>query len=228
MEAPDARYIFNRAVVLIALLVACLFAYSFIKKTRRQAAITSELKSITSDSSFFQQFYAEDARKTLVRAVGLIAEANFLGVPPDKSIDRALGVKQEFFASDNEPDEPPVREKIIRNCLRGNYENFLKLGYTADFHTLKVMRDGALPPIPSGPQAGRKPEVATLIAASISPGIEKVVANLEIRPPAEEGRKPTEIEIAAAKQFARDLAAAEIIEEAVRDKILASLSNPAP
>lgn len=228
MEAPSPSYIFTRGVFIIALIVAGLFAYSFIKKQRRQDAITAELKVITSDSSFFQQFYAEEARKTLVRAIGLIAEANFLGVSPEKSIDRALGVKDEFFSSDSETEEPPAREKIIRNCLRGNYDNFLKFGYTADFRTLTAMREGNLPPIPSGPHAGRKPEVASLIDASMLPGIEKVVANLEIRPPVEEGRKPGEIEITAAKQFVRDLAAAQIIEQSVQDRVIETLSKPSP
>lgn len=228
MEAPSPRYILTRAIFLIALLFACLFAYSFIKKEKRKAAIISELQSITSDSSFFQQFYAEDARKTLVRAIGLIAEANSLGVPPDKAINRGMGIKEDFFSSDSERDDPPAREKIIRNCLRGNYENFLKLGYTADFRTLEEMRKGELPGIPTGPHYGRKATIGSLIAPSISPGMDKVVANLEIRPPMEEERKLTDIEIAAAKQFARDLASAQLIEESVKDRIIETLSKQSP
>jgi hypothetical protein len=228
METPSPRYVLSRAIFLVALLFAFLFAYSFFKKEKRKAAIISELQSITSDSSFFQQFYAEDARKTLVRAIGLIAEANTLGVTPDKAIKRGMGIKEEFFSSDSERDEPPVREKIIRNCLRGNYENFLKLGYTADFHTLDAMGKGELPSIPSGPHAGRKAIVGSLIDSSISHGMEKVVANLEIRPPFGEERKPTDIEIAAAKQLARDLAQAQIIEEPVRDRIIEALAKQSP
>jgi hypothetical protein len=228
MQAPSPRYILTRAAFVIALLVALLFAYGFIKKRQRLAAITAGLQSLTSDSSFFQQFYAEDARKSLVRAIGLIAEANQLGMPPDKAIDRGLGIKPKFFENDAAENEAPVREKIIRNCLRGNYENFLKLGYSADFHTLDAMRRGELPPIPAGPHSGRKPEIANLIQPALSPGMEKVVANLEIRPPAEDGGKATDIGIAAAKQLARDLADAWIIEESVRERILEGLSKPAP
>ncbi len=228
MEAPSPRYILTRAAFIIALLVAVLYGFGFVKKFQRRAAITAELQSITSDSSFFQQFYAEDARKSLVRAVGLIAEASSLGVPPEKAIDRGMGIKPGFFENDAERNEPPVREKIIRRCLRGNYENFLKLGYTADFHTLDEMKKGGLPPIPAGPQSGRKPVLANLIDPAISPGMEKVIANLEIRPPAEDGGKLTDIEISAAKQLARDLADARIIEEPARDKILTGLSKVGP
>jgi hypothetical protein len=228
MEAPSPRYIITRAIFILAVIVAGLSGWSFFKKKQRQSAITAELQSITSNSSFFQQFYAEEAKKTLVRAIALIAEAKSLGMSPDKTIDLGLGIKPQFFENDAENDEPSAREKIIRDCLRGNYENFIKLGYTADFHTLDAMRKGELPSIPEGPQTGRKPEIANLIKPEISPGMEKVLANLEIRPPQADGQKPTDIQIAAAKQLARDLTSAQIIEEAVGEKIIEALSKAAP
>jgi hypothetical protein len=228
MEAPGPRYILTRATFLIVMLVAVLYGYSFFKKIQRKSAITTGLQSITSDSSFFRQFYAEDARKSLVRAVGLIAEANALGVPPDKSIDLGMGITTKFFANDYEKEEPPAREKVIRTCLRSNYENFLKLGYKADFHTLDALRKGELPPIPEGPHSGRKPDIGNLISPAISPGMEKVIANLEIRPPQGDDQKPTDIQIAAAKQLARDLADAHVIEEPVLNKILQDLSKTVP
>jgi hypothetical protein len=229
METPSPSYILTRAVFFITLLVAVVCGYSFVKKKQRQAAITAELESITSDSSFFQQFYAEDARKLLVRAIGLIAEANALGIPPDDTITRGMGIKPEFFANDAKHEEPPTREKIIRTCLRANYENFLKLGYLADFHTLEAMKKGELPPIPAGPQYGQKPVIANLISSAISPGMEKVIANLQLRPPQPDTQAPSAIEIAAAKQLANDLSEARLIEEPVRDRILEGLSGkPVP
>ena len=212
----------------ITLLVVVVCGYSFVKKKQRHAAITAELESITSDSSFFQQFYAEDARKSLVRAIGLIAEANLLGVAPDTTISRGMGIQPQFFENDAKHDDPPPRQKIIRACLRANYENFLKLGYKADFHTLEALKDGELPPIPGGPQYGHKPAIANLISPTIAPGMEKVIANLEIRPPQPDDHQPTAIEIAAAKQLACDLSEARLIEDSARDRILKGLSAPAP
>ena len=228
MEAPSARYIITRAVFLIALLIGVLSGYGFLKKKQREKAIFTELNSITSDSSFFRQFYAEDARKTLVRAIGLIAEAETLGSPPDETINRGMGIEEEFFENEMEKEEPPARERIIRSSLRSNFDHVVKLGYKADFHTLDALRRGELPPIPSGPQAGRRPEIHELIPPTLSPGIEKVIANLEIRPPQQEPHKPTDIQTAAAKQLARDLAEAGVIEEPVRDRILEGLSKTAP
>lgn len=227
MESPNIRYILTRTIFLIVVLFAILSGIKYIKKKQRQSAIIAELKSISSDSSFFKQFYQEDAQKTLIRAIALIAEANQLGIPPETAIDRGLGIEEVFFNSNTNPYEPTPREKIIRSSLGSNYENFLKLGYKADFHTLESMRDGALPTLAGGPTAGKKPVIANLIDPSISPGIDKVIANLEIRPPQVENRAPTDIEIAAAKQLTRDLADAKIIEEPVRDRIIEKLSESA-
>lgn len=227
MESPSPRYILTRAIFLITAIFVVLTGIKFVKKKQRQSAIIAELKSISSDSSFFKQFNPEDAQKSLVRAVALIAEAKQLGIPPEKAIDRALGIEEVFFSTDTDPYEPTAREKIIRNSLGSNYENFLKLGYKAEFHTLESMREGKLPTLTEGVSAGKRPVIATLIAPSISPGIDKVIANLEIRPPQMETQPPTDIEIAAAKQLARDLADAKMIEEPARDRIIGKLSEPA-
>lgn len=228
MEAPSPRYILSRAVFLIVTVVVVLAGVSFYKKHQRQSAVIADLKSLASDSSFFQQFYAEEAQKTLIRAVALIAEANTLGIPPDSSINRAIGIETKSFFDEEKPPQPTTREELIRTSLRANYDNFLKLGYVADFHTLEAMKTGSLPVIPDGPEAGKKPVIGTLISAAASPGIEKVIANLEIRPPQPDNRVPSDLEIAAAKQLANSLAEAKLIEEPVRDKIIKGLSKAVP
>ncbi len=225
MDTPSPRYILTRAVFLILAVIVVLYGIRFVKKMQRRAAIVAELRSLSSDSSFFQQFYADAAQKSLIRAIGLIAEANELGIPPETAIKKSQGIETKLFAEDSDNEEPPLKTKIITTSLRANYENFLKLGYQADFHTLQEMKSGKLPPIPSGPESGKNAVVATLIDAAASPGIEKVIANLEIRPPTE-GRTQTDIEVATAKQLASDLADAKIIEEPVRDKIIKALSQP--
>jgi len=225
MEAPSPQYILTRAAYLLVLLVVGLIGYKSLRKHQRENAIFAELETITNDSSFFQQFYATDARKSLVKAVGLIAEASSLGIAPETAISRGLGIKQQFFTDEARHDEPPVRERIIRSCLRNNYVNFTKLGFKPDFHTLDSMRKGQLPPIPSGPQGGRTPVICYLISPDISPGMDKVIANLEIRPPDANEEKPTDIQLAEAKQLARDLTDARIIEDKVCEKILEALSQ---
>src|SRR6478609_7521319 len=141
MEAPSARYIISRAIFLIAAVIAILSGVSFMKKKQRQSAILAQLKSIASDSSFYQQFYAEDARKALVKGIGLIAEANELGIPPEKSINSSIGIETKSMFDDLKEEEPDAKAQIVRANLSANYENFIKLGYKADFRTLNSMRD---------------------------------------------------------------------------------------
>lgn len=219
------RYILSRAVFLILALIAVLYGMRYYQNWSRQNAIIAELKSISSDSSYYHQFYAADASKALIRAVGLIAEASKMGIPAETTIARANGTEKKTFVSDADLEDTPLKTQIVINNLRLNYENFVKLGYKPDFKTLADLKTGELPSIPDGPAAGQKPEVGTIIDPAESPGIDKVLANLEIRPPRTEPHVPTDLEMSAAKRLAGDLADAGIIEEKVRDRIIQGLSK---
>jgi hypothetical protein len=225
MNPQNLRYILTRAATVILLIVAILYGIGMLKKKQRKDAIISDLKSVCSDSFFFRQFHTEDARKTLVRGIGLIAEAKQLGMDPDESIDGGLGIKEKYFTVDDHDAAPPIKERIIRSCLRANYENFLKLGYTPDFHTLQGMKTGKLPPVRTGPSVGSRAEIGTIIDAALSPGLDCVVANLEIRPPRKTGLAMNDVEIATAKQLAKDLSDAGVIETAAADRIIESLTQ---
>ncbi len=223
------RYILSRAAFLLVLLISALFILKFVKRKQRETAIFIELKSLASESSFFQQFYVEDARKTLIRALALIGEAKQQhGISPDHAIDRGLGLESNIFATKIDAPDPTPRQNIIRNCLRTNYENFLKLGYSPDFQTLKTMQEGSLPPIPIGPEAGNRPVITTLINPALSPGLEKVIANLVIIPPTDQAHVLTDIEITAAKQLAKELVDAKLIEDPARQRIFDALTPPPP
>jgi len=223
MQLPDPASIVKRAILVIVLLVALLYGFGFIKKKQRINALVTESQILATDSSFFHQFYPEDARKTLISAIGLIAAANELGMTPATFIDRTLGYEKEFLSSTVNRDETP-RQQLIRKTLASNYDNFRKMGYTADFHTLTEMREGRMPAIPSGPMAGRMADVGTIIDPALSPGLDKVVANLRIRPPSEDETQPSDVEIAAAKQLAEELTNAGVIETTARDRIFKEIT----
>lgn len=227
MNAPNPATIITRAVLILGVIIALLYGSGYLKKKQRINALVKESQALASDSSFFHQFYPEDSRKTLVRAIGLIAEANEFGIPPNAFIDRTLGIEKPFFNNDREKEEEP-RQKLIRRTLASNYDNFRKLGYDANPQTLAAMREGKLPTIPSGPMANSKAEVGTIIDPALSPGLEKIVANLQIRPPSEEKARPSDVEIAAAKRLANDLAISGVIESTVRDRLIRDLSVPEP
>jgi len=228
MEPRHIRYILTRSAAAIVLIVAILYGVDMLKKKQRKDTIISNLKSVCSDSSFFNQFHAADARKALVRGVGLIAEARLLGLDPDETLDGGLGIEKKYFSVDKDDGGTPIRESIIRKCLRANYENFLKLGYTADYHTLQGMKGGELPSVRTGPTAGSRAEIGTIIDVALSPGLDRVIANLEIRPPRIPGTPMTDVEIARAKQLAKDLSEAGVIETAAAERITASLTPKPP
>lgn len=228
MEPQHIRYILTRAATAIVLLVAILYGVGMLKKKQRKDAIISDLKSVCSDSSFFSQFHAEDASKALVRGVGLIAEAKQLGSDADEIIDGGLGIEKKYFATDQDSEGVPIRQSIIRSSLRANYENFLKLGYTPDYHTLQGMKSGELPPVRTGPSEGKRAEIGTIIDAKLSPGLDRVVANLEIRPPRNPNTPLSDVEIARAKQLAKDLSDAGVIETVAAERITVSLTQKPP
>ncbi|MDP4647418.1 MAG: hypothetical protein NWR51_12280 [Akkermansiaceae bacterium] len=220
----NLRYILTRAAAAILIIVVALYSIDYLKKKQRLGAIVSELKSLSSDSSFFRQFSAADAEKSLIRAIGLIAEANKLGLDPEAAIDQGLGIKKKYFNSDDDK-EPTYREQLIRSTLRSNYENFRKLGYTPDFYTLESFEIGELPPVRNGPLQGSMAEVGTIIDSALSPGLDTVLANLEIRPIREKGKPLTDVEIAIAKKLAVDLEEAGVIEEIAFLRIQSNLSG---
>lgn len=226
MNLPSPATLVTRFALILGLIIALLYGYGYLKKKQRISALVTEAQTLATDSSFFHQFYPEDSRKTLVRSIGLIAAANELGMPPSSFIDRILGLEKSVFDSDEETEIDP-RQKLIRRTLASNYDNFRKLGYVANPQTLADLREGRLPAIPSGPMARSKAEVGTIIDPALSPGLEKIVANLQIRPPREENAPPSDVEIAAAKRLANDLAGAGVIESAVRDRLIRDLTPPA-
>ncbi|MGJ8643764.1 MAG: hypothetical protein ACSHX9_10180 [Luteolibacter sp.] len=217
------RYIITRSLTVIFLIVVALYAVSFVKKTQRKNAIVSELKSVASESSFFRQFSAADAKKSLVRGVGLIAEAKKLGMEPETVIERGLGIEKKYFASDDDRDGLTPKQVLIRSTLRSNYENFLKIGYETDFYTLQSLREGELPPVGNGSREGSRAEVVPIIDPTLSPGLDTVIANLEIRPKRSGDTKKTDVEIAIAKRLAKDLEKAGVIDKEVSVRIVAAL-----
>lgn len=230
MDSSQVRYVISRAVTAILLIIAVLYGFSIFKKKQRKDKIFADLKSVCSDSSYFRQFDPADAQKTLIRGVGLVAEAKQMGIDPNDAISRGLGIEEKYFLLDEDKskDEAPIREQIIRNSLRSNYENLIKVGYTADFHTLGALKKGELPPVRTGPQVGMRGEIGMIIDPTLSPGLDLIVANLEIRPPKKPGTKMTDVEITAAKQLAKDLLSAKILEKEASDRIIEHYTPKVP
>ena len=220
------RVILVRAVYLILAIVVALYGLSVFKKIQRRGEVVTQLRAIASESSYFHQFYAEDARKALVRAVGLLAEAKALGLEPSATLDRALGLEKGMLDEKDPKESADPKVLLVFDSLHANFVNLEKLGYGTDLQTVRALKSGELPPLPAGPHAGRRAEILPVIDPALSPGLEKVLANLSIRPPGRGDAPRSDVETAAAKQLAGRLAAAGVIEHDVSERIAEALTAP--
>jgi len=85
-----------------------------------------------------------------------------------------------------------------------------------------------LPKIPIGPAAGERLAVHPIIAAELSPGIDRVLANLELGPPRDKSQPLGDVEIAAAIKLSRDLERARIIDSKALERILSRYDKMRP
>lgn len=230
MHAPSISDILRYAVLLIIVVVVGLFAMSFLRKRREHRALVADMRSIVSDSSYYQQFYADDAQKTLLRAMYLLHQAEQKGRDPSEFLNEVLGVAGDSLLdrSGDKPDSLSRTEALADSTLRANYENCRKLGLLDDAKSLETLAKGVPPTITIGPAAGERAAVHPIIDPSLSPGIEKVLANLQIGPPRDDSQPLGDVEIAAARRLARALQSAGIIDPAAQKRIEAHLNDLSP
>lgn len=230
MLPPHITDILRYSLLVLVVVVAALFGMSFLRKHREHKAVVGELRSITSDSSFYRQFYADDARRTLLRAMFLLRQGEKTGDDPAVLLDEALGVRAHspFDRSEELKEELTAAQRLAVARLLANYEHCRKLGLLDDEDALAELGVGELPRIRSGPGAGQPAALHTVIDPALSPGIEKVLANLEIGPPQPAGHVPGDVELTAARRLARDLEGAGIIEDSALKRILDRFAELAP
>lgn len=208
------------SVIVIVLLLAFLFGYKHYKRYERRNQIVAELQSATSDASFYRQFKRQDAEATLLECIGLVEQARLLGLPTNELFDRVFQHKEKNEYQVDRYDSFPIRETLVRETLTAGHQAAKQLGLL-EAASLRDLGEGRIPST-----LGERPRIATLIDPSVSPGIEKIVPNLELRPASDENQPPSAIEIAAARRLTRDLASAGLIETNVELNILAHYQTP--
>ncbi len=207
----------------IVLLVGALFAQKHYRQYVTKKEIVAELQSITTDSSFYRQFEAEAAHATLLRGVALIDQANKLGLAPTELFDRVFQYDKMDDFGESPSTDYPVKEELARNTLTSAYESAKRLEILGDTADLADLLDGRMPISLSG-----TPVILPLIDPELSPGLEKIIPNLEILPAdrANSERELTAIETAAARRLAKDLASAGLIENTVAEHIIEHYKTP--
>lgn len=217
------RYAFLTLVALVLLI----FGMKWWGKQRTEKEIVSELRSLTSASSSFEQFNAEDTRKTLFRTLYQLHRAEEeLDMPPDEILDKVFKVpKQDGFLGSNDPTRYSNRdagENLVRSNLIANYEKSNRLGIFNDSVGLESLRKGEAAQIHTGEHLGRWVEVSFIIDPKVSPGIEKIVPNLVVGPPSKKDGSPTTtaFDIARAKKLANSLNLADQLEREAFNRIV--------
>ena len=183
------------------------------KKHARKDVLVAELRTAVSEASFYRSISEESARSVLLGSVAKIEEAKTLGLEPSAYFDRVFKRDDGKKTDGDEFADYPAREKLARETLLRAHQHAVELGLLATPDARKEMAAGKMPEVES------KPVIACIIEPSISPGLEKVVPNLELRSGKAKTGPPTDIEIAAARNLAGDLYSAQIIDKEAEARI---------
>lgn len=218
------RYFFISAVTIVLLVVGL----KLWGKQRVEKRVVSELRGLASPSSSFEQLYAADAARSLYQSMeALYRGTSKLGKEPGEILTEVFHGKGEAaLFKDRGPgnDEQYIdpRETLIREGLLRNYQHCINLGVFTSAENLARLANGDPPEILSGPATGRTAEIGHVIDPSLSPGLEKLIPNMLIIPPADPKNavRPTDIEITKAKAHATLLARAQLIERDAEERIL--------
>ncbi|MCH7227792.1 hypothetical protein [Haloferula sp. A504] len=207
----------------IAVLVGVLVALKQYRIYRDKGELVNEVRELTSEASFYRQFDAAGAESVLLRTVAAVEDARDLGLPPTELFDRVYERRKKDRFDYRSSQQYPVREQLVRRTLDQAHRAADELGLLSSRY-LKSLRDGEMPRTDAG-----RPVILPLIDPAISPGFEKIVPNLEIHPPeTDPHRELNAIQTAAARQLARDLERASLIEDSVADLILDRYKTEVP
>lgn len=219
---PRITNILKLMFVGIALLIGGVMAMKHYRIHQTKGELVVLARELTSEASFYRQFDRAGAERVLLRTVAVVEDARVLGLPPDELFDRVYERKESDRYDYRSMDHYPLTEKLVRSTLDHAHRAAGELGMLKSQH-LRDLREGKLPRTAAG-----RPVIVPLIDPGLSAGLEKIVPNLEIHPPGTDpGKRELDaIEVAAARELARDLGDAKIIEEVVSDQILEHYRTP--
>jgi hypothetical protein len=219
---PRVASILKLAVFAVLALVVFSFGSKHYKKFNRKAALVDEMRTLVSEASFYRSLTEEDARAVLLRGIAKIDEAKSLDLEPTAYFDRVFKREKGKDAPSDEFDDFPAREKLARETLLRAHQHALQLKLLDEPDYRGELAEGRMPDV------SPKPVIACTIDPAISPGLEKVVPNLELRPASAKKEAPTDLEIAAARNLAMDLYSAQIIDREAEKRITEHFRPPPP
>jgi hypothetical protein len=202
---------------LAAFAIIALVAFSVIskhyKRYHRKEALATEMRTLVSDPSFYRSPTVENAHAVLLRGISVIDKAKAVGLEPSAFFDKVFRRDKPKKVINDEFEEYPAREKLARDTMLRAYQHAEQLGLLARPEYREVLAKGRIPDVVP------TPKLACIIDPALSPGMEKIVPNLELRLPSAAASGPSDLEIAAAKSLASDLYSARVIEHDAESRI---------
>jgi len=211
----------KQGVFLILISTLVLFGIKGCRKFQKKRLVVIELSSHINESAAYEQFYTETARENLIHAIYQMHLGTELGMTPLEILNKVMDREKQIFETQKEK-QIPLRESLIRDALLSNYDNCLKLGIFDDPANLTELSYGELPTITKGPAKGQFAVIRPIISSFILPGVDKLLPNMIIGPPAENDliSIDTQFDKARAKLLAQSLNRAKLIETSDLKKVV--------
>jgi len=217
------------AVIVIGI---ALFGIKSCRKFQQKRAVIIELSSCASESAAYEQFYTENASSNLYKSMHQMYLGVQLGLTPPEILQSVMDEDETMFSTEKK-EELPIRQALIRDALLSNYDNCVKLAIFEDSNNIKSLSSGEAPTIKNGPDAGEVVKIQSIIPSYVLPGVDKLLPNLMISPPKQSAQQPkpatfNNFEIARAKNLAKSLASAGLIEQDAYNKIVEFFNTVTP
>ena len=212
---PRAVTTLKLAAWALVFFFAFIFGSKHYKKHARKEALVTEMRTVVSDASFYRSLTPKDAHATFLKSIALIDEAKSLGVEPPVFFDLVFERESGKSKLGTDYDDYPARERLARETLLRGYQHAGQFALLGKPENRAMLAKGELP------DGDPRPAIAHIIDPAVSPGLEKIVPNLELRPvKAAAAGEPTDLEVAAAKNLATELCSANVIEYKAEKRIV--------
>ena len=213
MDPRVATTLKMAAFGLVALILGG-FIMKHVKLSKKTERLASEMRTLASDTGFYRAPTVEAAQAALFKGIAMIHDAKALELEPSAYFDVVFRHEKKDKVGLDDEFEQPAREKLVRDTLLRAYQQAESFGFFDSPEHLEQLRAGKMPEVTP------KPVVAPIIDPALSPGMEKIVPNLELRTASKAvGGPPTDLEVAAAKNLSADLYSARVIDSDADNRI---------
>ncbi|MGB0775620.1 MAG: hypothetical protein ACPG32_10745 [Akkermansiaceae bacterium] len=220
-KMPVSYYIKQGVIIALALGLA-LFGVKTCNRHQDGKAAVAELTPYASEASAFEQFYADNAKADLYKAMYQMHRGTELGMTAPEMLDEINGIEDGGWFSTTDKPTLTDKQRLIKESLLSNFDNCRKLGIFDEQENIDALAEGEPPEIMTGPMAGQKAVVLTVIPEKALPGVDKILPNLLIAPPGKPDTAEkiyTDFERERAVNLVVDLIRIRLLDQAALQKV---------